>query len=627
MYIDDFVKYNEFHTHKVFVGKIPLGDYEPIRIQSMTNTDTSDIEATVNQIIEIADAGADYIRLTVQTVKVAEKLKEIKNLLKSKGYDIPLIADIHFSPKAAELAAKIIEKVRINPGNYSDLKQFKHIEYTDEQYSEEVKKIKTNFIPLLKVCKDNKTVIRIGTNHGSLSDRILSRYGDTPEGMVEATMEFLRICKMENFNDVVISLKASNPLVMIYANRYLIMQMRKEKMSFPLHLGVTEAGNELEGRIKSAIGIGTLLVDGIGDTIRVSLTEAPAKEIPVAIQITEIFKSSKFTGNKIFFSVKTIHHNFTDYNKRKSSGILNIGGNNVPVVISDISGKNNFEGIEDSGFIFDKKNKKFIKTDLSADFILTDNNKSDFNLSEEVKIIQEGELFNSNHYKLVNYNKFSFSEEVINDIFFITINSDELNETTFNNLKKIPNFVFILDLTNSTSPVHTGRAFFLKLEELDIKNPVILKYKFKKINEYSILKVSGEIGALFIDGFGDGIMISGNEKDVFKANELSFGILQACRTRITKTEYISCPSCGRTLFKLEETTAKIKEKTGHLKGVKIAIMGCIVNGLGEMADADYGYVGTGRGKVTLFKNKEVIRRNVPESEAADVLLKLIEQYS
>ncbi len=622
MYIENYFNYNRIKTQKISIGTIPLGGNEPVRIQSMTNTDTSDVEATVKQIIEIADAGADYVRLTVQTTRVAEKLKDIKESLKKKGYDVPLIADIHYSPKAAEVAAKIIEKVRINPGNYADLKQFKHIEYTDKEYAEEVENLKTNFIPLLNICKEYKTAIRIGTNHGSLSDRILSRYGDTPEGMTEATMEFLRICKAENFNDIVISMKASNPLVMIYANRFLVQQMRKEGMNFPLHLGVTEAGNELEGRIKSAAGIGTLLADGIGDTIRVSLTEAPAKEIPVAEKIVENFNTEKFKNFIPPFEVKNVSHEFLDYEKRKSSEILNIGGNNVPVVISDISEKNNAEGISGSGFVFNEKENTFEKTDLSADYLFINNENFKYNLPAGTGIIF------GNKNDGYNYLKYSdLKEDHVSKTQFVEIDAFELQNIDFDKLKRYYNSIFILNLTNSVSAIHYGRAFFIKAETYGIKNPIILKHTFETINEYAVLKASAEIGALFIDGFGDGIMISGKPEDIRKANELSFGILQACRTRITKTEYISCPSCGRTLFNLEETTAKIKEKTAHLKGVKIAIMGCVVNGLGEMADADYGYVGTGTGKVTLYKNKEVIRRNVPEKEAPDVLLNLIEQYS
>ncbi len=617
MFTKNYFRYHKNKTQKVFIGDVPLGENFPIRLQSMTNTDTEDIETTVHQIIEIADAGADYVRLTVQTSRIAEKLSDIKNLLKAKNRNIPLIADIHFSPKAAETAAQIIEKVRINPGNYADLKQFKHIEYTDEEYAEEVEKIKVNFLPLLKICKENNTTIRIGTNHGSLSDRILSRYGDTPEGMVEATMEFLRICKTENFNNVVISMKASNPLVMIYANRLLVDKMQEENMHFPLHLGVTEAGNELEGRIKSAMGIGTLLVDGIGDTIRVSLTENPANEIPVAKIISEIFHPERFSTSDIKINPVVTNKNFYDYNRRKSSTILNIGGNNIPVVISTINKKNNQKDIIDSGYAY--KDNKFTKTDLSADFLFFEN--TDEIINSDSVIIPEK---NNQSYKVTDLKGIDNTNK--NNINFLLIDASELQDNDFEKIKNLTKSILILDLSNCTSAVHSGRAFFMKLIELDIENPVIIRQKFNQIDKKAVLQASAETGALFIDGFGDGIMISGGKEDIQKANELSFGILQACRTRISKTEYISCPSCGRTLFDLEKTTAKIKEKTAHLKGIKIAIMGCIVNGLGEMADADYGYVGTGSGKVTLYKNKEVIKRNIPEKDAPDELLKLIEQY-
>jgi len=440
--------------------------------------------------------------------------------------------------------------------------------------------------------------------------------------MTEATMEFLRICKAENFNDVVISMKASNPLVMIYANRFFVHQMQKEGMNFPLHLGVTEAGNDLEGRIKSAVGIGALLADGIGDTIRVSLTESPAKEIPVAEKIVEIFNSGNFATLNIPDFPEIRNRTFTDYEKRKSFEILNIGGDNVPVVISDISGKCNYDGIKGSGLIFNETENTFEKTDLSADFLFINNENFNYNMPAGTGIISK------NKTGAYNYLKYSNLKQVpVPDTQFVEIDVSEIKKTDFEKLKKNSHSVLILNLTNSVSAIHFGRAFFIKAETYGIKNPIILKQTFETINDYAILKASAEIGALFIDGFGDGIMISGKPEDIEKANELSFGILQACRTRITKTEYISCPSCGRTLFNLEKITAKIKEKTAHLKGIKIAIMGCIVNGLGEMADADYGYVGTGNRKITLYKNKEVMQRNVPENKAVEALLQLIEQYS
>ncbi len=625
MFTKNYFEYNRNKTTEVCIGKIPLGGNNPVRLQSMTNTDTSDTEATVSQIIELADAGADYVRLTVQNSKIAESLRDIKRILKEKNYDIPLIADIHFSPKAAEVAAKIIEKVRINPGNYADVKQFKHINYTDEEYNAEVEKLKKNFIPLLKICKKHNTAIRIGTNHGSLSDRILSRYGDTPQGMVESTMEFLRICKQENFNDVVISMKASNPLVMIYANRLLVKTMHSEKMSFPLHLGVTEAGNELEGRIKSAVGIGSLLADGIGDTVRVSLTESPVREIPVAATIRNIFNGKKLSAYSSPFKFKSLSRNFLDYRKRKSEKTGIIGGDNVPVVIADISEKVDKNAIADCGYVFKEEDSTFEKTDSAADFFYSEKGfPASFNFLD-AQLITSKRNKGKDVIKLVDYKDVTKGYLATKSLYFIKTDAEKLDNILFSDLQKLPNAVFVLDFENTVSPVHSGRAFFMKLEEYNIKNPVILRQKFDKIDDYAVLKASGESGALLIEGFGDGIWISAKAEDLKKANELSFGILQACRARITKTEYISCPGCGRTLFDLEKTTAKIKSVTSHLKGIKIAIMGCIVNGLGEMADADYGYVGTGSGKITLYKNKEAVKKNIPETKAASELLKLIEQ--
>ncbi|NPA43989.1 MAG: (E)-4-hydroxy-3-methylbut-2-enyl-diphosphate synthase [Chlorobi bacterium] len=613
------LKYNRTKTTKVNIGKVQLGGNNPIRIQSMTNTDTSDVEATVEQIIKIVDAGADFVRITVPTSVVAEKIKPIKDLLIAKGYDVPLVADIHFSPKAALISAKYLEKVRINPGNYADLKQFKHIEYTDEEYKKEVENIKTNFVPFLQVCKENNTAIRIGTNHGSLSDRILSRYGDTPLGMVESTMEFLRICKDESFNDIVISMKASNPIVMIHATRLLVKKMEEEGMNFPIHLGVTEAGNENEGRIKSAVGIGTLLADGIGDTIRVSLTEAPEKEIPVAQAIVDVFDEAVLSKFEVKKEINFKDFDFYSYKKRKSFAVKNVGGDNVPVVISDISKNVSKESILKSGYLYNKEQNVFKLTDLSADYLFVGNKVIEF--KGDFDFISENENF-KDAFQISNFNE----KKDFENLNFVELDDNFINYD-FNKFKNNENIVFVIDISKSHSPVHFGRSFFFFLEENKIKNPVIIKYKLSSYNEKSMVKASSEIGALFIDGFGDGVFLQSDTENIAELNELSFGILQACRTRITKTEYISCPSCGRTLFDLEETTAKIKAKTSHLKGVKIGIMGCIVNGPGEMADADFGYVGTGTGKITLYKKQEVIKRNIPEKDAVEELLNLIKQYS
>ncbi len=617
----DFLNYKRRSTNVVYIGDIPLGSEFPVRLQSMTNTDTSDIEGTVNQIIKIVDAGAEYVRITVPSSFVAEKIKPIKEALSEKGYDTPLIADIHFSTKAAEVSARYLEKVRINPGNYADLKQFKHIEYTDKEYNKETEKIKENFVPFLKICKENKTAVRIGTNHGSLSDRILSRYGDTPKGMVESTMEFLRICKEENFNDIVISMKASNPIVMIHATRLLVKTMTDEQMKYPIHLGVTEAGNENEGRIKSAVGIGTLLADGIGDTIRVSLTEAPEIEIPVAKIITSTFNQTELEEFKADKSIRQLDFDPYSYKKRESLPVDILGGNNVPVVITDIQSECNETGIIKSGYVLGKNNK-FEKTDLAADYLFVGESDSLNRLNVKTISLKPE---NKNGNVLISHNEFQPDKN--KQIIFLQFTITDFLDFDFKRLSTEENVVIVIDITDSSSPVHAGRNFFFHLEALGIKNPVIIKYKIPEYSETMLIQASAEIGALFIDGFGDGIWIEVKDKNISDVKDLAFGILQACRTRITKTEYISCPSCGRTLFNLEETTAKIKAKTTHLKGVKIGIMGCIVNGPGEMADADFGYVGTGSGKITLYKRQEVIKRNIPEKDAVEELLKLIEQYS
>jgi (E)-4-hydroxy-3-methylbut-2-enyl-diphosphate synthase len=600
---DSFLSYSKRKSSEVLIGTLKLGADNPIRIQSMTNTDTSDIKNTAEQIIRIVNAGAELVRITVPTSYIAEKIPLIKEYLDSQNYYTPLIADIHFSPKAAEISAEYIEKVRINPGNYTDLKQFKHIEYTDDEYREEIKRIEENFIPLIKICKKNKTALRIGTNHGSLSDRILSRYGDTPMGMTESTMEFLRICKTEDYNQVVISMKASNPIVMIQSVRLLVETMKKENMYYPIHLGVTEAGNDEEGRIKSAVGIGTLLADGIGDTIRVSLTEAPEKEISVANALINIFKPDKLSLYKPLINLKSFNFNGFEYSKRKTFAVETIGGDYAPVVISDIKKEDSVEILQ-CGYNYNDILKSFEETDLSSDYVFI-HETSEFISKKE--ILQE-----TSGNKKIN---------------FISIDSQDFIHHNFKSTGNKNNFVYILDVSNSVSPVHAARTFFIYLIEQKINNPVIIKFNIPIYNEYHLTEASAIIGALFMDGFGNGIWIHTNDENLSKVRELSFGILQACRTRITKTEYISCPSCGRTLFNLEETTAKIKARTAHLKGLKIGIMGCIVNGPGEMADADFGYVGTGKGKITLYKKQEVIKRNIPEEDAVEELLKLIEQYS
>ena len=595
---------------KVNIGNIPLGDNEPIRIQSMTNTDTLDINKTVEQCKKIFDAGADYVRITAQTIKHAEKLREIKLQLQKAGYNSPLIADIHFNPKVAELAATIIDKVRINPGNYYETKHKDKIEYTDEEQKIALQEIKKRLRPLLEICKENNTAIRIGTNHGSLSQRIMSKYGDTPKGMVEATMEFLRICVDENFPNIVISLKSSNTIVMVQACRLLVQRMRAENMNFPLHLGVTEAGNDNEGRIKSAVGIGALLVDNIGDTIRVSLTESPEKEIPVAKLIVKY--STKQLSDTFKVSDNFFYNRFV-YQRRKTNNCLNIGSENVPIVVSNC---------------FDIKDLEYSADKTKPDFFFLQNNNIDTNQEPDFKFIINSENWKGqkNVYPLFNIKNFTKIDNELSELIFISLSYKELD--ILKNSKNInySNIVLITKFSTNNF-IYELRLFFKYLIENKILIPVVIKADFEH-NKIDDLQIQAAInfGVFFIDGFGDGIFI--NNKEDIKQQEITdiaFNILQATRTRISKTEYISCPGCGRTLFNLEKTVKKIKERTSHLKNLKIGIMGCIVNGPGEMADADYGYVGVGKNKITLYKKQEIVKKNIPELQAVEELIMLIKE--
>ncbi|RLD47670.1 MAG: 4-hydroxy-3-methylbut-2-en-1-yl diphosphate synthase, partial [Bacteroidetes bacterium] len=590
-------KLSRLQTVNVKIGNISLGKDYPVRTQSMTNTKTSDTIQTVKQCIEIANAGADYVRITVPTIPEAENLKNIKSGLLKNNCNIPLIADIHFSPKAAEIAAKYIEKVRINPGNYID-KKISRNEYSEQEYNAELQKLEQKFTNLINICKQNNTALRIGVNHGSLSARIMLRYGDTPQGMVESAMEFLRICKKQNFNDVVISMKSSNVRVMIQAYRLLVNKMFTENMMFPLHLGVTEAGDGIDGRVKSAIGIGTLLNDGIGDTIRVSLTEPPQDEIPVAKAIVNYFEKKLTDKTKVDLPQK-INFNFFEYNKNKTADIFGVGGKNKPVVIADLS---------------DIKNLSYNdipSTPNFADFIFTDKIIPE-NLFQNIKFICNYTVFNNqkNTFPYFTYNKILQSSKKSNKLNFAEITNENINQEFYKNIDKFKDCIFVLSSQKINSYLDK-RAVFLKFFDKKIKNPVIVKQEYNENNlQDFIVKSAFDNGGLFIDGFGDGIFISNKNKTISKndINKISFSILQAARVRISKTDYISCPSCGRTLFDLQTTTEKIKQVTSHLTGLKIGIMGCIVNGIGEMADADYGYVGEGKGKISLYKNKELIKR-------------------
>lgn len=601
-------KYSRLKTHPVKVGSIEIGGNNPIRIQSMTSTNTLKTDETVDQSLRIIKAGGELVRITAQGIREAENLGNIKKEIRESGFETPLAADIHFNPKAAFTAAKIVEKVRINPGNFVDKRaDFTKIEYTEENCQVELKKIEEKFIPLLNICKEKKTALRVGVNHGSLSDRIMNRYGDTPKGMIESAMEFLRICIRENFLNVVVSLKSSNTRVMVQANRLMLARMIEERMNFPLHLGVTEAGEGEDGRIKSAVGIGTLLADGIGDTIRVSLTEPPEDEIPVAKKLANYFDER--INHKQINDIDTIPINFFEYNKRNTRVVENIGGNNLPVVISNKEGNEElypeFVYLGDQ-FIFDSSHEK-------SNFIIDEQNW-------DQQITYDDNLFPL----FKSFNNFYLSESKSSKLNFLKINCSEINDENLLKIKNQNNIVLILE-TNNKNSFADQRAAFFKLMNSACDFPVIIKRSYKENNLEDLqLKSASDIGGLFLDGLGDGIWIDNkssiDEQDIINT---SFGILQASRVRISKTEYISCPGCGRTLFDLQKTTAEIRKRTSHLKNLKIGIMGCIVNGPGEMADADYGYVGAGPGKITLYKNKEVVKKNIPEENAVEELIQLI----
>lgn len=624
-YCMDYFNKTRTKTSEVIIGSVKIGGGNPILPQSMTTTDTMDVAGSVAQSKRMIDAGCELVRLTAPSKKEAEKLGEIKLLLNKDGYDKPLVADIHFTPNAAEIAAKLIEKVRVNPGNYADKKKFEEIEFTEESYQEELVRIEEKFTPLIQICKTHGTAMRIGTNHGSLSDRILSRFGDTPEGMVESAMEFLRICQKNDYHQLVISMKASNTLVMVQAYRLLHKTMLDEGMNYPLHLGVTEAGDGEDGRIKSAVGIGALLEDGLGDTIRVSLTEDPEFEIPVAKKLIE--KGNKTKNNLIVTTNKNISYNPYQYNKRRTKYQHNIGGKNAPIVFADLSQKENIIAANFFGFGYNYSVNldKWNLQDLAADYVFLGDKLIDFATPGTLGIVQNFNTWKTNSSTKNNYYPYVLIKETIdykfNTLFFLEINNLDL---PIEFIKQNPLAILVLT-TKYDNKTQVFRYIRTLLDENQVENAVILKYthELTDIEQFQLYSAS-DAGNQFIDGFGDGIWITGPQPNQI-INSLSFGILQATRTRISKTEYISCPSCGRTLFDLQETTAKIRSKTAHLKGLKIGIMGCIVNGPGEMADADYGYVGTGPGKIHLYKEKEVVRKNVSEEEAVEALVELIKE--
>ena len=628
-YCNSLTQYSRFKTREVKVGDLVFGGNNPIHVQSMTTSDTMDTEATVSESIRMIEAGCKLVRITAPSKKEAHNLKNIKKELLKRGYTTPIVADIHYTPNAAEIAATIVEKVRVNPGNYADKKKFEEIEYTDESYIDELERIRKKFTPLVKICKEHGTAMRIGTNHGSLSDRILSRYGDTPKGMVESAMEFLRICRDADYHEIILSMKASNTRVMVQAYRMLVAEMIQEGMNYPLHLGVTEAGEGEDGRIKSAVGIGTLLADGIGDTIRVSLTEAPEFEMPVAQQLLAHFNEVE-GHEKIEDITENPLHSF-DYLKRDTTNVLNIGSNNVPVVMADFCLKEkitpaNFFAL---GYNYSVPLDKWHLTDMAADYVFVGNHDVNFEVPGTLVVIYNYQKWKEHKkgFPFLTINDYLDEAEISETLNIVYICLSDLSEELYTKLKTDTTAVLMIDTYNDNG-LAEQRKLFSELMNNKVRTPVVIGRAYDDLTQEQLqLSASADFGALLLDGLGDGIFIAAENCGSYQSiNSLAFGILQASRTRISKTEYISCPSCGRTLFDLQETTAKIRKETSHLKGLKIGIMGCIVNGPGEMADADYGYVGTGKGKITLYKEQTVVEKNISEEQAVTALINLIKKH-
>lgn len=634
-YCNSLSQYSRRKTIPVKVGDVVIGGDNPIVVQSMTTVDTMDTMGTVEETLRMVESGCELVRITAPSIKEAENLRNIKEELLKRGCDVPLVADIHFTPNAAEVAAQIVEKVRVNPGNYADKKKFEQITYTDETYQAELERIKEKFTPLVELCKKHGTAMRIGTNHGSLSDRIMSRYGDTALGMVESALEFLRICEAMDYDQIVISMKSSNAQVMVEAYRLLVNKLDEEGLKpYPLHLGVTEAGEAEDGRIKSAVGIGTLLEDGLGDTVRVSLTEAPEFEAPVARKLVD-----RYTNRSSHAPIQEVIENPIDpfaYQRRDTTEVANFGDRNVPRVIADLSALKELQvkDLRSVGHFYLPEPDKWRMNDQGVDYVYTGPNPSPFMLPNGLGEVMDYDVWRNledkkSRYPLYTVEALKNAEDCSEELNFLRINIDQFNEADFE-LLEVDNLVLILS-TDNAHAMPALRQFMFELVARKIKSPVVFERNYTiSDQEQFLIDASTDIGGLLVDGFGDGVMMTAEVAENILSelklkNETAFGILQAGRTRMTKTEYISCPSCGRTLFDLQETTAMIRKRTDHLKGVKIGIMGCIVNGPGEMADADYGYVGSGKGKITLYRGQEVVKRGVPSANAVDELIEIIRE--
>ena len=664
-YAASLTEYKRLKTREVKVGNLVIGGNNPVRIQTMTTTDTMDTAATVAQTIRCIEAGAELVRITAPSKNEAENLQNIKDELHNRGYFTPLVADIHFTPNAAEIAAKIIEKVRVNPGNYVDKKKFEQIEYTDAEYAEEIERIRERFTPLVLICKEHGTAMRIGTNHGSLSDRIMSRYGDTANGMVESAMEFLRIARSLDYHQIILSMKSSNPLVMVQAYRLLITHMQTEfGECYPLHLGVTEAGDGEDGRIKSAIGIGSLMEDGIGDTIRVSLTEDPEFEVPVCKDLVDRYKADdgRQTSSDDFKMDSKVNEVSGDspavilsyapfeYSRRKTTPVRNIGDKNVPIVTADFMMAKSIVAADLAviGYRYDAATDKWNIADAAADYIYTADKLIDFPLPGTLNFICNYKTWIAVEtdvqkcFPLFTPYEFLGAERKHLELNFISVCVDDENNAFIKKLELEKNIVLCI-YSAKKNAMQQMRSFINGLMLQNINCPIVIAVESMQTTiDAQLIEFSATAGGLLLDGMGDGIWLINDpakiENNVVSGrtylaatnnyqflNNTSFSILQAVRTRISKTEYISCPSCGRTLFDLQETTAKIRNVTNHLKGLKIAIMGCIVNGPGEMADADFGYVGSGVGKITLYRGKEVVKKNIPSEVAVDELINLLKE--